>query len=328
MRRVLAFVSFVSLLLCACGKSKPVDKVDPESQSQLRFSAIQDRLVSDYLLDGFVISKEKNGTPTDHGDSLLFTGLALGVLDCKKIDMFLLALDRMQDNFSGYLVRIDPLPEEFRQGDNFISRDGATGALYGLQLAKRRCTALTEKIDHILSRWKDAVGNSLVLYPKSLAGIITPSFRTFWKVGHSIGISDLEYENYIVSGLVTTSLIKSNKSACYPIHLQTVQHLTFEIMGRPIFKRNKDEFCGLTKDMGLMLTDWYCGRNGDDLKLWLDNPEQSKHVYMSQRCTWENGDADDTLSPRVDFLVLFRHISEGSSPLWRSLVSNTAKKSS
>lgn len=314
----------VSGLLFSCGKSKPVDKVD-DSQSKPLYGIFQSRLMSDYLVDGFVISKEKSGEITDQGDSLLFTGLTLGVLDCELIQGFLLALDRMQDNFSGYLVRIDPLPEEFRQGDNFISRDGATGALYGLQLAKRRCPALSEKIVHILSRWKDAVGNSLVLYPKSLAGIITPSFRTFWKVGHGVGISDVEYEEYIVSGLATIALIKSQHSACYPIHLQTLQHLTFEIMGKPIFKRNKDEFCALTKGLGLLLTDWYCDRESDAIKSWLSNPEQSKHVYELQRCSWENGDAANTLSPRVDFLVLFRHFTEGSSPLWHSELT-TAKK--
>jgi hypothetical protein len=303
-------------LVFACGKSKPVDKVDPTDQSQSQFAKYQSRLLGEFLTDGFVISKEQNGSPTDQGDSLLFTGLTLGVLDCEKTGFLLAPIERMQDNFSGYLVRIDPLPEEYRLNGNTISRDGATGALYGLQLAKRRCTALTDRIDHILARWKDAVGNSLVLYPRSLAGIITPSFRTYWKVAHGIGISDIEYEEYIVAGLTTIAFIKSQKSACYPIHLQTIQHLTFEIMGKPIFKRNKDEFCALTKGLGLMLTDWYCGRNGDDLKSWLSNPDQSKHVYMSQRCTWENGDADDKLSPRVDFLVLFRHIEEGSSPLW------------
>lgn len=316
MQQLAAIVSLA--LIFACGKSKPVDKVEPDNQSQLRFENMQDRLVSNFLLDGFVISKDKNGQPEDQGDSLLFTGLTLGVLDCELIGSrnLLAPFERMQDNFSGYLVRIDPLPEEYRLNGNTISRDGATGALYGLQLAKRRCPALSQRIDHILSRWKDAVGSSLVLYPKSLAGIITPSFRTFWKVGHGVGISDIEYEEYIVSGLATIEIIKASHSACYPIHLQTIQHLTFEIMHRPILKRNKDEFCALTKGFGLLLTDWYCGRSGDDLKLWLDNPEQSKHVYMSQRCTWENGDADDKLSPRVDFLVLYRHIMEGSSPLW------------
>ena len=196
--------------ILSCGKSKPVDKVD-DSQSLPLFVKYQDRLLGEFLTDGFVVSKGQHGEIEDQGDSLLFTGLALGVLDCEVIGsrFFLAPFDRMQDNFSGYLVRIDPLPEEYRQGNNFISRDGATGALYGLQLAKRRCPALAPKIDPILARWKDAVGNSLFLYPKSLAGIITPSFKTFWKVGHGIGISDIEYEEYIVSGLTTIVLIKS-----------------------------------------------------------------------------------------------------------------------
>lgn len=312
MIRKVAIVGFVSMVLCACGKSKPIDSIDP-GQSFL-FQSYENRLISDFLLNGFVISKNQQNQPQDQGDSLLFMGLALGVLDCNLLDQFFLALDRMQDNFGGHLVRIDPLPEEYRQGNDFISRDGATGALYGLQLAKRRCPASASKIDHILARWKDAVGDSLVLYPKSLAGIITPSFRTFLKVGNGIGISDIEYEEYIVSGLVTAELIKTNHSACYPIHLQTLQHLTFELMGHPILKRNKDEFCSLTKDMGLMLTDWYCGRNTDALKFWLDHPEQSKQSYMLQRCIWESVDATDKSSNRVDFLVLFRHIQEGTKP--------------
>lgn len=297
----------IFLIILSCGKSK---QIDPDPFVVGDINVFEDRLLGSFLENGFVVSKEDNQS-VDQGDSLVFTGMALSSLSCEKIEPILHGLEQMQDHFGGYLVRFDPLPREYIESRNYISRDGATGLLYGLVRVLKRCPNQAARISSIKKKWQEAVGNSFLLHPNSTA-VITPSFRTFWKVGHGIGISDLEYEEYILSTLFTAQLIQSNKSSCYPIHLETIQNLTFEEMGKPIFKRNKDQFCKITNNMGLMLTDWYCGRNIKELKSWLQDPNKSPNFYMHQRCSWEQVDGLNKLSPRVDFIVLFRHILEGS----------------
>ena len=304
------------ILAISCGKKS--SKIDPDNNVPGDNRYYENRIVT-FLENGFVVSKGKNGELHDQGDSLLFTGLLLGALPCEQIQTILDAFERMQDHFNGFLVRIDPLPDEYLRDENFISRDGASGALYGLIRASKRCPESSSRISLILSKWEDAVGDSLLLHPKSKA-IITPSFKVFWRLAHGKGINTLEYELYMASTLITAKLIEDNKSACYPIHLETIQNLVFEIKGRPILRVDKDKWCAITKDMGLMLTDWYCDRHTDQLKLWMKNPEISPNVYMHQRCTWESPDGVDILSPRVDYLLLYRHILEGSDPWLLELI--------
>jgi hypothetical protein len=303
-----AFLSFFG----GCGKSKPISGQDDQSHSSL-FSDMQSRLVSSFLPGGFVISETSDHQITDQGDSLLFTGLALGVLDCDQIPPILAGMENMQKAFKGYLVRFYPLPDEYVRGNNFVSRDGATGALFGLERSKRRCPAFASRIDGIIAKWMGAIGDDLWLYPGSLAGIITPSFHSFLKMGRGIGVSDLDFEEYHLAALTTALFITKEKQACYPIHLQTIQDILIEQMGRPLLKRYKDEWCAVVQNKGLLLTDWYCGKNTDQIQAWLSHPESSSHVYMHQRCSWESTDSDGKISPRVDFLLLHRLFQEGSS---------------
>lgn len=307
---LLAVLFFCLTSICCCGKSKPVDSIDPGHHSS-PFAETQSRLVNAFLPGGFVVSKTVTGTYDDQGDSLLFTGLALAVLDCDKVPLILDGFRRMQANHRNYWVRFDPLPQEYIDRQNFVSRDGVTGALFGFAKAAKRCPQSAEEIQGIVARWLGAIGDSVFLYPGVLAGIITPSFHTLMRLARGEGVSDLDYEEYHVAALTTATLIKHNKSACYPIHLQTIQHMTIEQQGHPLLKRHKDQWCAVTKDMGLLLTDWWCGRNEAEIRAWLSKPE-SPHVYAHQRCKWESQDGDGKLSPRVDFLLLERLFHEGS----------------
>jgi hypothetical protein len=311
-RLILATLTII--LSMGCRKSK---EVEPDGNVSGDFRYYEERLVVEYLENGFVVSKS-GGISEDQGDSLLFTGVALGALDCEFVPRILDGLEEMQDYWSGYLVRFLPLPAEYIEKHNVITRDGATGALFGLVKASKRCPDLYPRIQTILTRWYDTVGNSLFLHPEGRNGIVTPSFKAFWKVAHGKGISDLEYAVYMGSTLFTAESIKNAKSSCYPIHLETLQHLVFEAQGRPILAADKERFCSITKDMGLYLTDWYCERNGETLLTWLKDPQSIPVNYLHQRCEWEPADGIGKFSPRVDFLTLYRHIQEGSHP-WLEL---------
>lgn len=301
------------ILIFSCTPSSPVQPININEQNL--FLKYENRLFDNFLANGQVISKNNDGTPTDLGDSLLFSGLAIGSANCDRVKVLLTSLEKMEAHYEDYLVRFNPLPLEFAEKTDFISRDGATGVLYGLTLAKKRCPSLAQEIHTILFRWKNAVSDSFTLYPGSYAAFITPSFKTFWDLAHGGEMNFLKYEDLILSILATTLWIKLSKSACYPIHLDTLQFLTLENLGYPILERHKAEFCSLSNGMGLMLTDWFCERNKDKILAWLHNPESSQNVYMHHRCIWESTDGNSKISPRIDYLLLFRLITQGSRDL-------------
>lgn len=278
------------------------------------FSRYQERLMKEFLADGFVVAKDKHtGKPHDQGDSLLFTGISLGVVDCDSAPTFLTALEKMQDDWDGYLVRINPLPSEFIENDDTITRDGATGALFGLVKVASHCPALAPRANAIKKRWYDAVGDAWHLHPDGKNGLMSPSFKVVWDVANDVEMSYLDYAVYMSSTLITSKVIAENKHSCYPVHLETLQHLILESKGFPILKADKESFCRITSPMGLRLTDWFCERNTDTLKSWLDDPASSKQTYVHQRCVWESENSADKLSPRVDFLILFGNLQRGST---------------
>ncbi len=311
MRRFFGLASLL-ILIFACGKKS--EKVDPDKDivDVADISFYQERAIS-FLDNGFIISK-KNDQFVHQGDSLIFTGVLLGNMPCSKIDPILAGLERMQSNHKGFLVRFDPLPQEYIADKNFVSRDGATGALYGLVKAAKRCPDKADRISSILATWKEAVGNSLLLYPNaSVQAAITPAFKVFWKFAHGDKITSFDYQVYVANMIVTAKIIKESRSACYPVHLETLQNIVFEEKKMALLRADKAAWCELSDDMGLMLTDWYCGREKDSLRAWLKNPEDSPHTYMHQRCSWEESDASGISSPRVDFIALYQQILEGTS---------------
>lgn len=309
MRPLTLLLSVSTVLILGCSKAQHVPPETKNVPGDFRF--YEERLVNDFVPGGFVVSKA-GGEERDQGDSLLFTGVALAAIDCDLAPTILDGLEAMQSVWGGYLVRFHPIPQEYIEKHNVITRDGATGALYGLVKVAKRCPDLAIRANAILTRWRDAVGDAFFLHPEGRKGLITPSFKAFWKVAFGEKISDLEYGLFIGSALVTAASIKNARSACYPVHLQTLQNLTLESQGRPLLAADKAAWCDLTADMGLYLTDWYCQRDGDKLLQWLKNPEESQHIYVHQRCSWEQSDGDGVASPRVDFLTLFENVKNGS----------------
>lgn len=306
-------IAMMLLFTVSCGKKEAQAIGGAALEGVFRY--IQSQLVEEFLSSssGTVTSLDLSNDEgeADIGDSLLFTGIALGSVSCEIADRLVLALERMQDVNEGYLVRFNPLPAEYKK--NPVSRDGAIGALFGLVRAEKRCPELSKRIKGVKEKWKAAIGSSLFLHPNSSA-LITPQLQFWIDAAYGKGMNAAKYSLFMSSALVTAQQIKEKKSACYPVHLETLQFLTMEVQGVKLTKEDKKNWCSITDGMGLMLTDWYCGRSSERAKAWLKYPETSQHIYMHQRCSWESPDVGSLRSPRVDYLVLYRLMSEGSNP--------------
>ncbi len=302
------------LLVLAIIACKPTDDIKPNPNLPGDFVGYQDRLMKEFLRNGFVVAKDTvSNEDTEQGDSLLFSGIALASVDCHYMPVFLEALEVMQADWGGYLVRINPLPKNYVEKSNVVTRDGASGAAFGMIKARDRCPEFKDRIEAILERWKGAIGESYFLHPKAMNGIITPTFSAFLDVVNGRGIDSSDKLLMMLSAQATASLIVAEKSACYPIHLQTIQNLALEEEGHSMDEFGKESWCNTVMDRGLLLTDWYCGRRTETMWAFLRNPENAANVYMHQRCNWESSDAENKASPRVDFLLLHRLMAEGSA---------------
>ncbi len=307
---ILKRLFLVMLAFSSCKRAPEVEPIPYASE----FSHYESRLMDFFLSErDFVVSRTEDDGMDDQGDSLLFSGIALGVVSCDKVPRLLSALKSSQETFRGFLVRFNPLPPEYITGKNYVSRDGAIGALFGLVRAAKRCPEQNALIQTVMDDWRAAVGSSYLLHPKSVA-VLTPSFRFFWDAAHGHEMSNGEYGFFMATNLFTAEAIRSNRSACYPVNLQLLEFLTLEVMGRRLELADKRKWCETTDGMGNLLADWYCGRGTEAIESWLANPEQSSHVYAHQRCGWESPDIGSKKSPRVDFLLLSRLLNEGSNP--------------
>ena len=310
---MLRFLLITLLLLSACKKAKEISPNDTPSPSLFELS--EAKLMDIFRSQlGFIVTKDENGEDIDQGDSLLFTGLAMGVVSCESVGRFIVALEDMQIENSGYLIRFNPIPNSYFVDKNMVSRDGATGALFGMIRASQRCPQYKAEIESIMLRWHSVVGNAVFLHPQATKAVMTPTFKSVFDLAVGKGMGKAEYGLLIASDFVTIKGIKANKLACYPVHLETIEFLIMEMRGVYLENADKVKWCDITSGMGLMLTDWYCDRNLASIKSWLNEPDKSPNVYMHQRCTWESPDLKNSISPRVDFLLLHKLINEGSAP--------------
>lgn len=308
--RMKALSSILAVATISCNLAKDV-KPDPHTPGN--FLKYQETLIKEFQNGGFVIAKNRqSGAADQQGDSLLFSGLALSVVDCHYVPLFLEGLEHMQDAWLGYLVRYLPLPQNFVEKHDVVTRDGISGAMYGLVKSRERCPEFNDRIEHILDRWKEAVGSSYFLHPQALNGIITPTFSTFLDVIYGRGMGEDDKLMWMMSAGATAAGIIAEKGACYPIHLQTVQNLALENEGHPMDDFGKKSWCKLVSGRGLLLTDWYCGHDLTEVYKFLVAADEAANFYMHQRCSWEERDGENRLSPRVDFLLLYRLMEEGS----------------
>lgn len=292
---------FICILLSLFSCAKADEKNEPSAPTDeinLLFNQAADRLVS--LLDrGLVVSRSADNAAQHKGDSLIWSGIAIGAMPCDKVAVISDALISMIEENQGGLYRHWDLKES-------ISMDGAMGLYKGVSSLLVRCPEFT-------GQWREA----MALHKKfaeengdkmnAASSVKLPAEFTYVRdlLFHRLGIRGKPsgdrlkiLENQITAWVAG---VKASKSACFRVNLSLVSYQAIESSGGSISATGRNNFCGLTKGMDLPTVDHWCGR--DDLKDWVKGFTWNIWEYRHQRCgAWETPDGKGLLTPGVDLL--------------------------
>ncbi len=271
-----------------------------------KFKQVASRLVDEFQEGGYVVSRKADGSLEHRGDSALWTAIAMSALSCDQGQVFEDALVSSVLRQGGRYIRFEPLPESYKV--NETSRDMETGAIFGFAMRARKCPESRAALKRAWKEHRSFVKHEGKLHEGSnLNFIMTPGMDFIWDlVGHEFDLnarpgkaSMATFESAIILNATT---IAKRKSACYPIHLNTLMLITSARLGLPVTELTKREFCNQTRGMHLPLTEWYCGRA---YQSFFSEFKYNEYEYRHQRCPYEGkdgGGGDQT--PGVDFLIL------------------------
>lgn len=283
----------VGLARCSHANDKP-EPSTPEDEHRLVFDETADRLVG--MLDsGWVVSRWADGTAEHTGDSLLWSGMALGVLDCARGAAVEEALLAMLQESGGRLYRH---PSEKERA---TSLDGHLGLLWGIAHRAGHCP-------ESLERWRGA-------FPVYLEAADSPMVYPFTKVREAVaarlglgaGPENLGALTDVVAGWA--ALVNASHAAGYRIHLGLLSLEAVEASGFSVPSDGREKFCAATRGAGLLTTEHYCTRG--NLAAWLARFFYDEFEYRFQRAVWESPDGRAGLStPALDRLVALRVLYE------------------
>lgn len=297
----------LALFVSACGHApaRPDKVYPPESVKQLWREA-SDRLLDRFTEDGWVVSRDANGEPEKVGDSLLWTGLAMGVMECDDATLFEDALGATIERNQGVLMRIDPLPESYK--NNPISFDGETGVIFGFALRAKRCPERRERLRALWVEHMDAINRmGGKLHPNSNAKIVLQFKAAQKAVNHELGVgskpSKVEQAAMVQEAAAWAAAVNAKHAACYRVNLAYLYISAMETLGYKSSRLGRDAFCSATKGMRLATVDHWCGRGG--LKSYIDNFKYNEWEFKHQRCeSWEKRDGREGLeTPGLDLLM-------------------------
>jgi hypothetical protein len=298
--RLLLLLSFS--LCISCQPTEDIEEpVAPDDfDGQASYDAAVSRLMA-FERDGWIVSL-KDGQPEHQGDSLLWTGIALGVLPCDKAEIFADALRSMLVDNSGYLVRYMPLPEEY-MGGREVSFDGATGFYYGLAANLVRCGSADSWRDY----WSLHNRRLPILHPNTPGVDVVPEFTVLQDyISHLLGqrgkphkdrVRILEKEIELWARAVVLQ-----RASCYRIHLGWLYLRSMESLN-VLSAKGKYKFCDATDGVGIPLIDHWCGRS--HIAEW--NYVENDWEYRHQRCgAWETPDGKPGLeTPGLDAVIAY-----------------------
>jgi hypothetical protein len=304
--------ALAGLIIASCGHKTP-DPVPPQDHASMdaRFHELKASLLANNLENGWITTRLADGTADNLGDSLLYSGMAIGLLDCAEGQVIFDAIRASQDLRGGYFVRFEPL---VGYKGNEVSRDGLTGLVFGFI---RRAAACPGDRTDIAARWRryrDLIHNDLYLYPGDLNAIVNPAFSAYMEVADKallgapgpVPAKTLAWELTATNG--AQDIVDRHK-ACYPIHLSTMQAYVFGSLVSDSFRK---EFCHITEGTGLVLTQAYCGAASSTVELWLEQFQANQLGYQHQRCVWESDVlSGGTKAPSLDWLILYTLTTEG-----------------
>lgn len=316
------FALLAALSLTACGRDTPpapptAPTMELPTEDILDLAPVQEGLAAAVPLrfvEGGYVAPRRGGAVDIEGDSLLWTGLAIGTLPCGAAAALVATLDRSTTARGGALLRYDLDPDgpiDPRLVGDENTRDGFIGAIFGLTSAARRCPELADTIGELwrrIARFVDDEGHG-ALYPGNLHALVTPGMRFLLDLAsHALaggarpsGEALLAFE----AGEIPDALrITVGHAACYPLHLAALGFAVAAREGRPIHRAVFEGWCGATAGTDIPMIDWMCRRAA--ARTWLV-AEPDGYEHRHQRCSpWESPDLDaGEESPRVDWLELY-----------------------
>lgn len=306
---ILSCVPMERLFFQAEGVSLP-NAIDV-SAYQEKARAVRKRVLSKFLLNGYVVSK-KNGSPEHMGDAALWTSIAAASSPCSLAIQLLKPILQSITDRDGLLLRIDPLPESHK--DDPTSRDMEVGLIFGIVSLYFKCPTTRPLISDVWIKH--------VAYVKNNGGKLSqtgqPSktdLRASLSKMHEL-VSDLVVEP-AVGPMVVSDLLHefgdvaasvnyhvNTTQACYPLHLTTLTYMTLMAMGHNPAHSQLAAFCSAGENRGLDLTDWLC-QTGNPEAFLADFEVDQALPYKHQRCDHETDNTEGLESPGIDFLVLY-----------------------
>ncbi len=266
-------------LLVACNGAKKTED-DLPKDVPITYESAADRLLA--MADsGWVVSRYDGGAMEHVGDSLLFTGLALGVLDCRRGDTAEMALAAMFRQNGGQLWRHPSIPSEW-------SLDGAIAVYWGASKRMERCPESRVLWSELLQAHRDVV-------------ILPPFFNTMLdqvvsQASGGDGPSATRRGQLGAEVAAWALATVSQRQAGYRVHLG---YLVLDVVDAPY---GKVAFCEAAKDAGMFLVEHFCGRPG--LDTWINYFRYDRYEYALQRAAWETETIPQGLhTPGVDYLM-------------------------
>jgi hypothetical protein len=299
---------FLALLLtlaaCAKAPDKPERLPATDSVREL-YDQTADRLMAEFLEDGQVVSRKPDGSPEHVGDSLIWTGVAIGVLPCHLAEVVAdrLAL-RIRDN-GGELVRFEPLPEEYVAGRE-ISFDGVSGVLFGLARYRARCQS--DGVDRgFLTARRDYVARNDNRIHHNVDARIPAEFTfTEQALYHAYGLEGRPHDDRMHVLLLQlagwTQAVKASRAACYRANLAWMHTSALEALGYSFGAAERGLLCQAAEGLDLPQWEHYCSRSMS-LTSFVDAWQFDRAEFQLQRCSWEHEEPRGRRYPGLDLLL-------------------------
>lgn len=287
----------LAALLTACGQAPDNGGQNSATPAvKAAYEATQKRLMGG-TPEGWVISLSGE-TETAQGDSLLFTGIGMGVTDCLRGLKLENALVEMSAKLSGGAWRHPTIPDD-------VSDDGALGFYYGIVKRAKRCGLSPDMQEAFKAHITFVANHKGRLNPHSSVTLAAPLEVVLKAASHVTGLGDGptrdEVDGLGVTMATWAEAVRAKNAACYRVHLGLLALQTLEAAGyhSPI---GRNAFCAATKTLDLPTTNYYCGRDG--LDSFLADFRYDVYEYRHQRCpAWESADGDGLWRPAIDHLI-------------------------
>lgn len=301
---------YIALQLAGCAHDKADPKQDPAEAPPEVLAAFQetaDRLLTDTFTPGGWVLSRRGDAEEHHGDSLIWTGMALGVLPCDKAPKVETALLAMLEAADGGLYRHPTKPDD-------VSQDGALGFYWGVAHYLTRCPDRLDAWREPLARHA-ALGDfqlnrnsTAQIYPEY--DLARDSLFYFAGVGPQPDSGRLDTLGKEVAG--SAFLVKlanrtgQDADGCFRVHIGLLALETVAVLGQELGGETRGRLCEEATGIGLETMDAYCGKWGP-LMAYLDAFQYDQWEMAFQRCDWESPDGGGNLkTPAIDRLVGLR----------------------